>query len=304
MKTDEYGNRMKDYERMETGRRFMPLLPVYARIDGRSFSKFTKGMRRPYDKRMSRCMIETAKYLVDQTDAMIGYVQSDEISLAWYSDSVDSQIFFDGKIQKMVSVLAGMASVKFLHEYRNTFGAQADMDALPLFDARVFQLPTKVELANTFLWRERDATKNAISMAARSFYSHAELHKKSGSEMQEMMFLAGQNFNDYPAFFKRGTFVRRELVDIELSAGEYANIPDRHKPHSMWVKRHRMVEMDMPSFGTVMNRDDVIFEKDDPITAAKKVHFGLLADDDDIMSYNNPMGMVFGGENPIKKEGT
>lgn len=45
---DEFGNRMKLYERMEE-RRFMPLLPVVARLDGRCFSQLTRGMERPYD---------------------------------------------------------------------------------------------------------------------------------------------------------------------------------------------------------------------------------------------------------------
>lgn len=248
MKSDDYGDRMKAYEKVETGRKFMPLLPIYARIDGRSFSKFTKGMERPYDERMSRCMIETTKYLVDQTDAMIGYTQSDEISLAWYSDSVNSQIFFDGKIQKMVSVIAAIASVSFLENYRGMFdlGTLAPTN-LPHFDARVFQLPTKIELANTFLWRERDATKNAISMAASSMFSHKDLQHKSGSDMQEMMHLVGTNFNDYPAFFKRGTFVRRELINVHLTQEELKAIPIKHRPTDEHVQRHRMIEMDMPS---------------------------------------------------------
>jgi len=265
-KNDTFGDRMKFYERAETSRRFLPLLPVVARLDGRGFSKFTKGMNRPYDERMSRCMTETAKYLCDKTDALISYNQSDEISLAWYSDSIDSQIFFDGKIQKMVSVLAGMTSVCFFENYKSIFGDKAiNINMLPHFDARVFQLPTKTELANTFLWRERDATKNAISMAASSMYSHNQLHKKSGSDMQEMMFQAGTNFNDYPAFFKRGTFVRRELVDVELTDEQYTMIPEAHRPNGMTVKRHRMIEIDMPSFSTVTNRAGVIFDKEDPI---------------------------------------
>ena len=42
MSTDALGDRMKAYERQETEQRFIPLLPIYARIDGRGFSKFTK----------------------------------------------------------------------------------------------------------------------------------------------------------------------------------------------------------------------------------------------------------------------
>jgi len=55
---------MKEYEAQETARRFLPGLPIYARIDGRGFSKFTKGMDRPYDARMSNAMVSATKVLV------------------------------------------------------------------------------------------------------------------------------------------------------------------------------------------------------------------------------------------------
>ncbi len=78
--------------------------------------------------------------------------------------------------------------------------------------------------------RERDATKNAISMAARALFSYQTLHEKTGDEMQEMMFGEGVNFNDYPAPFKRGTFVLRRTVMRELEPETLAKIPPAHRP--------------------------------------------------------------------------
>ena len=92
-KLDALGDRLKAYEKMETEAKFLPTLPVYARIDGRCFSKFTRGMERPYDSVMSSMMQETTRYLVEQTGALTGYTQSDEISLVWYSDDPKSEIF-------------------------------------------------------------------------------------------------------------------------------------------------------------------------------------------------------------------
>jgi integrase len=53
---DELGDRMKEYESL-TESRLMPLLPTLARVDGRSFHTFTRGMERPYDPRMAQAMI-------------------------------------------------------------------------------------------------------------------------------------------------------------------------------------------------------------------------------------------------------
>lgn len=54
---------MKFLEGFETSRRFLPGLPLYARIDGRGFSKFTKNMARPFDEQMVRAMVDTTKIL-------------------------------------------------------------------------------------------------------------------------------------------------------------------------------------------------------------------------------------------------
>jgi len=269
---DGFGDRMKEYERIETDRRFLPLLPVYARIDGRAFSKFTLGLKRPYDPALSAAMIETTKHLVEHTHARIGYTQSDEISLVWLSESHDCQIFFDGKIHKMVSVLASMATAAFLAHCHGDAYLRRHLENrnLPTFDCRVFQLPNKVEAANALLWRELDAAKNSVSMAAHHYFSHEELQGVSSAEMQEMLWQrAGINWNDYPRFFKRGTFVRREKILRTLAVQDWARIPEPHRPPlDARIMRSDVVEVDMPRFSTVTNRVEVVFDGAPPLVAA------------------------------------
>lgn len=256
------------YEAQETGRRFIPGLPVYARIDGKCFSNFTKGMNRPYDLSMVYAMQETTKYLVKETHAVIGYTQSDEISLAWYTGSVDSQIFFDGKIQKMASVLASMATVAFA----KACISQDDMkdrwqQKMPAFDCRIFQLPSKMECANAFLWREQDAAKNSVSMAARHFFSHKQLEGKNTKEMQEMMWQEHVvNWNNYPSFFKRGTFMQRKARMVDIPEEELMKIPEDYRPENGRAMRTVIEELEMPKFSTVLNRVEVIFDSAEPLT--------------------------------------
>lgn len=251
---DEYGDRMKGYEAAETARRLDPHKPVYARIDGRTFSTFTRGMKRPFDARMITAMIETTKHLVHESHARIGYTQSDEISLVWLAESAESDILFSGKVQKMVSVLASMAAAKFSRVCPPGYE-----DRLPHFDARVFQLPDQMEAANVFLWRAMDARKNAISMAAQHQFSHRQLHGKGQADMLAMLADAGIDFDAYPAPFRRGTFVRREVVTRLLTDEEMAHIPEKHRPTTP-VARSYMAVIDMPPFNKVLNRVEVIFD--------------------------------------------
>jgi tRNA(His) 5'-end guanylyltransferase len=267
MTTDALGDRMKAYEAQETSRRFLPGLPIYARIDGRGFSKFTNGMKRPYDERMSAAMVETTKVLVEHTHATIGYVQSDEISLVWIPTE-NGHGWFDGKTMKMASVLAGLTTAAFsqsiLLEFSNLHGLPL-LKKLPHFDARVISMPSEAEAANMLLWRNLDATKNAISMAASHYYSHKELHGRSGSEKQEMLFQKGQNFNDYPYFFKRGTWVRRVATERTLTAEELARIPENHRPPAdQLLLRTGVVAFDLPPLNRIENRVETLFRSESP----------------------------------------
>lgn len=254
---------MKDYENVESDRRLDVNLPIYVRIDGRGFSKFTAGMERPYDKRMSDCMIAATKYLVDKTHARMGYTQSDEISLVFLADpeKEDSDVFFNGRIQKLASVISGMTTAAFLSEVLKTPGFADYADKLPHFDARVFQLPSRTEAANAFLWREKDAAKNSVSMACRSTHSHREMHGKSGREMIEMMAERGLDYRSMPVFFRRGTWVRRVTEERALTNEERERIPEAHRPPAdQLFERSSVKSFNIDDFGQVMNREEVIFD--------------------------------------------
>jgi tRNA(His) 5'-end guanylyltransferase len=242
---DALGDKLKEYEMVEAGRRCMKGLPIVARLDGRAFSSFTKGLARPYDIRMSAAMVETTKYLVATTGALIGYCQSDEISLLYFveADGVEDYAF-SGRFQKLTSILASTASVMFYSEVIKNIPEKADK--LPVFDCRIMQLPTKEIAAECFKWRELDATKNAVSMAAHSMIPHKELEGLKGWQKQELMFSRfGVNFNDYPVFFKRGTYVRKEPILIPLDEETRNKIPaDRRPPKGFSVIRNMMAELD------------------------------------------------------------
>lgn len=224
------GDRMKAYEQPSTSRVAFKGQPLIARLDGKSFHQFTKGLKRPFDKRLSELMAETTAALVDRFGATVGYTSSDEITLAWYA-AVDSMVDypFSGRFQKLDSVLAGYASAYFNKQL--PFHLPEKADQVPCFDCRSFVVPSLQEAYHSFLWRQQDCTKNAISMAAQALFSHKSLIGLNGKMMQERMWAERQiNFNDYPAFFKRGTFVRRVKEERVLTAEQLAKIPEQHRP--------------------------------------------------------------------------
>lgn len=197
------GDRMKRHEAA-----FRSVLPrrTYAllRVDGRSFHSYLRGAAKPFDEDFMADMDHVAEALCTEiTGSVFAYTQSDEISILVTDFATpQTQPWFDGVVAKLLSVSASLATA-VLNERRP--GKRA------LFDARVFTLSDPVEVANYFLWRQRDAVRNSISMAAQAHFSHKRLHGVSSAAMQELLFTeAGVNWNDYPDGCKRGrTTVRR-----------------------------------------------------------------------------------------------
>lgn len=257
--------RMKWYEKHNSAEYFMPMLPVYIRLDGRAFHTFTRGMKRPFDPTMSSLMTETTKYLVEQSNALIGYTQSDEISLVYESKSFDSQIFFDGRKIKIITTLASMAGAKFTQLAMDAFPDRL-RKMLPTFDARGCQFPNRTECVNMILWRVRDAIKNSVTMSAQSVYSDKELHGVNTEQKLDLLIQKNINWNNYPRFFKEGSFARRVTTSKLLTIEELMKIPEKHRPTGE-VLRSVVVELDTPPFQKILNKEAFIFEGQAPSVA-------------------------------------
>ena len=197
---------MKRYE-TASKLRLVPRLPLIIRADGKAFHTLTRDMQRPFDPEFVEHMLATAMALCREIDgAQIAYVQSDEISVLVRDDqTLNTQPWFDKEQDKVVSVTAGIASA----EMSLRLGKRA------VFDARAFVLPP-AEVVNYYIWRQQDATRNSVSMAA-----HAELARKLGAkeaqtllhgktwgEQQELLFAqCGINWSQYATHLKRGACV-------------------------------------------------------------------------------------------------
>ena len=72
------------------------------------------------------------------------------------------------------------------------------------------------------------------------------------------------NFDDYPDFFKNGTFVKRKNILKDLDEKTLLKIPEKDRPVGP-VMRTIIKEIKMPPFKDVENRIGVIFNNEEPI---------------------------------------
>jgi tRNA(His) guanylyltransferase len=242
--TTALGNRMKSYE--SATRAVLPRRTyTVCRVDIRAAHALLAQADRPFDAEFMGVMDDTAAALcAEVSGSVFAFTQSDEISvLVTDFGSVHTQPWFAGVVQKMASIAAATVTAEF--NARSKFLAVPHHRAT--FDARVFTVPDPVEVANYFLWRQRDCVRNSVSMAAQAHFSHKRLHGLNGGQMQELLWSEkGVNWNDYPDGAKRGRVCRR------VTAGEPVTYTDKRTGAESTVDavRSRWVTEAAPHFAT------------------------------------------------------
>ncbi len=199
---DELDKRMRVFE-TSSDHCVLPGIHMVARIDGRNFTRLTREVHKfeaPYDERFRDMMVTTTKHLMNTGFRIIyGYTQSDEISLLFHLDDHT----FGRKTRKLNSILAGEASAAFSVE----LGAQAS------FDCRICELPSALDVVDYFRWRNEDASRNALNshcywlLRKQGLPQNTATNQLSGqsvAQKNELLFQAGTNFNELPAWQKRG----------------------------------------------------------------------------------------------------
>lgn len=180
------------------------------RVDGRSFSRFTQvsGFEKPFDRRFHDLMVRTAQALLEEMQAIYAYTESDEISLLFRPD----WDFFDRRWEKIVSVSASIATATFTH------AGQTPVH----FDSRVWLGANQSQVVDYFQWRQADATRCALNgwcyWTLRKSGKTVEeatafLEGQSVGFKNELLFQQGINFNDLPAWQRRGAGLYWEVYE-------------------------------------------------------------------------------------------
>lgn len=247
--------RMKGYEKV-MDQKLIKRSPVIIRLDGRSFHTFTRGFRKPFDDILIDTMQQTALYMCQNVqNCVLAYTQSDEISLLLIDyKNLDTQPWFDNRIQKIVSTSAALASDKFKEAFKNNiekFGYEnipdwdmggtnewltdqqhRDLDYIQKlynaidkkykgFDSRCFNL-SKDEVANYFFWRQQDCIRNSLQMVAQSNFSQAELQNKNTAAIKKMLLEKHIDWeNDFETHKQCGTCC------VKNNSGDYWRIDNQ-----------------------------------------------------------------------------
>jgi len=237
MKFDDLDVKMRVYETSQD-RCVLPEMYIVARIDGRGFTRLTKEVHQfeaPFDEKFRDLMVETVKHLMNcGFNVIYGYTESDEISLLFHPE----ENLFGRKTRKYISILAGEASAKF----------SSLLGSVGAFDCRISELPNKRLVEDYFRWRNEDAHRNALN--AHCYWrlrqdnytvneATSRIEGMSIAAKNELLFQYGINFNNTPAWQKRGIGIYWKDVKKE-------GFNPKTNEHVLVDKRVLHVDLELP----------------------------------------------------------
>lgn len=233
MKSDKLEDRMRRLEAYHA-LEVLPGAHPIVRVDGRSFTKLTRGMEHPFDIRFHECMVATASALLVELGGLYAFTESDEISVLLPRDTD----LFGRSVEKLVSVSAGVASSTFSLE----LGKAAH------FDSRVWVGVSEVDVIDYFRWRQADASRCCLNSwcywtlrkGGKSAKAATEaLEGQTFSQKNELLFKHGINFNNVPTWQKRG-------VGLYWKGVEKAGYNPKTRETTPYYRRRVYVDKELP----------------------------------------------------------
>lgn len=184
-------------------------LPLIIRINGRSFTKLTKKLNKPFDIKLDNIFNLTTLYTLSEIqNCVFAYSFSDEVTFVINSNT--DSYWYNNRIQKIISVVSSIFTLTF---YKYCLAHELEFND-PVFDARIFVLPSIEEVINNLIWRQNDCLNKSL-LTTSVFHLQEKLGEqkafdllkdKSNKEKQELLIkYCGIDFeNHYPLEFYLG----------------------------------------------------------------------------------------------------
>lgn len=193
--------------------KLLPKLPIIISLNGRSFSKMTNLLKKPYCPNFAECMYATALKLSMEIDgAIFSYCFNDEIIIIARNDqTLDTETWYNNNIQKISSVTASIAT---LHLNRCINELDLNLTGDPTFTSKIFTVPNVTEAINVLVSKQQQCFYQSVQLACfyellnKNYDNNSIKEMLQGTSLDEKIQLLNQecniDFNNYPLAFRRG----------------------------------------------------------------------------------------------------
>jgi len=207
-------------------------LPVLINVSGRSFSRLTRRLDRPFCNKLINVFKNTLLQTICQLDgAVFGFQYSDQFVFVLRNDrTFDDKPWYQNKIQDINSIVSSLISVNF---FKNLVLEDElnELDGDAIFKTKVFALPSLNEVVNHLILKQQFCYGDAIFRATQAeftkIYGKLETDKLLyGKKLDEKIGLLQDSCQIdyetyYPKSYRLGVAVYKIPKIIKSSNGDF-----------------------------------------------------------------------------------
>ncbi|WP_298523410.1 tRNA(His) guanylyltransferase Thg1 family protein [uncultured Methanobrevibacter sp.] len=212
---------------------------IIMRLDGRSFHTLARDLEliKPYDENFYKVMSQVCRDLFEEFSPLFVYTFSDEISLLF------DKVPFDGRIEKLNSVIASFTASSFVMHYNREFKKP------PAFDSRVIPISDD-DIVKYFKWRQDESWVNCVNSHGISYLkskypnnvANDKIKGMNLSDVHELLFENGINLNNVETYKKRGIGIYRKNKKV-------VGFNKKENKDQVSYRSHIFIDWEIPIFG-------------------------------------------------------
>jgi len=221
-------DRITEYEQAYEFK-FTKKLPILIKLNGRGFSKTTSLLTKPFSEEYLNTMSTVIMKLAHDLEGVCFiYSFNDQIFIIIRNDqNVETEAWYDNKIQKIVSASAAIATINF-----NKAALMFDLELVgdAIFTAEAFALPNINETINALVCYQQKAYQDSVHLACfHELIKNFSLEKAkdmliSQSSTEDKIDLLNEKCNidyfEYDSAYRRGIGCYRTLKVIKINNEE------------------------------------------------------------------------------------
>jgi tRNA(His) guanylyltransferase len=200
-------------------------IPVIVKLDGKSFTKITNDVDKPFCLKTCVLFNKTMYSLVKQIEGIVfAYQYSDKIIFILRNDKKqNTELWFGNKIQQISSYVSSLATYEFMNNLWQMDNPPS-LNGVIAFTCHVFGISDISEAANYLIYKQFRSLQNAIDQSIYSLFEErygadetaSLLNGKDTKDREQLLENAGIDFNKLPVIFRHGTasYLIPQIINI------------------------------------------------------------------------------------------
>ena len=208
--------RVNELQNMTRGITLNEYIPICLKISCANFVELTQDLVKPFDVRFNKAMIKAMNFVLEKTDAKIGYTYQGEAYFTYFKWDEKEVSSVHTDTQQLTAQVISMFTAKLNLALMEFF---PEKEMLAYCSSKVWNVPSLVEAAELYTCEQTKCFKLAVDQSVKHFAKDVNADGLNVVQKLQLLKEFGVKPSTLPEFFVTGTFAMKQYVENLVLAG-------------------------------------------------------------------------------------